>query len=171
MFAVNGHAQDMWIGDDVPGGSIVSSVSEPSRSEFDNFTAGNVGGKKVTPSGASSLSNGKVPTKIPGVMRTSDLLMRNVQYTLPNEKAFSIQIGWRLFRLSGASINSDGKFVFSERARSVSLKSLERPRISQPISRTNYDQMTIATGRRKLSSSTEIRIHSPIYAGIYKVKQ
>ena len=113
MFAVNGHAQDMWIGDDVPGGSIVSSVSEPSRSEFDNFTAGNAGGKKVTLSGASSISNGKAPAKTPGVMRTGDLLMRNVQYILPNEKAFSIQIGWRLFRLSGASINSDGKFVFS----------------------------------------------------------
>lgn len=113
MFAVNGHAQDMWIGDEVPGGSIVSSVSEPSRSEFDNFTAGNVGRKKVTPSGASSISNGKVPTKTPGVMRTGDLLMRNVQYTLPNEKAFSIQIGWRLFRLSGASINSDAPSYFS----------------------------------------------------------
>ena len=171
MFAVNGHAQDMWIGDEVPGGSIVSSVSEPSRSEFDSFTAGNAGGKKVTLSGASSISNGKAPTKTPGVMRTGDLLMRNVQYILPNEKAFSIQIGWRLFRLSGASINSDGKFVFSRRARSVSLKSLERPRTSQPISRINYDQMIIATGQQRPSSLTEIRIHSPIYAGIYKVKQ
>ncbi|KAL9133564.1 MAG: hypothetical protein Q9175_005259 [Cornicularia normoerica] len=113
MFAVPKHAQDMWVGDDVPGGSILPSVSGPLQSEFDNFTAETAGRKKITLSRASSLSNGKAPIKTPGVMRTGDLLMRNGQSKLPHEKAFSIQIGWRLFRLSGASINSDAPSYFS----------------------------------------------------------
>ena len=139
MLAVDNHRQEMWVGDDVQGGSIASSVSGPSRSEFENFTAQNVGRRKITPSGASSISNGKPPAKVPGVMRTGDLLIRNGQSILPHEKAFSIQIGWRLFRLSGASINSDGKPVFSETGRWLSLKSLERRRIFQTTSRTSCD--------------------------------
>ena len=138
MFAVDNHARDMWLGDDIQGGSISSSISGPARSEFENFTAENVGRRKITPSGASSLSNGKHPLKTPGVMRTTDLLMRNGQSILPNEKAFSIQIGWRLFRLSGASINSDGKPI-SSRMRWLSLKSLERPRISQTTLRISCE--------------------------------
>ncbi len=138
MFAVDNHAQDMWVGDEIQGASLVSSLSGLSRSEFENFTAENVGRRKVTPSAASSISNGKPQMKTPGVMRTSDLLMRNGQSILPHEKAFSIQIGWRLFRISGASINSDGKLVFSG-IRQLSLKSLERPRISQITSRSSCD--------------------------------
>ena len=87
MFAVENHAQDMWLGDDVQGGSIVSSASAPSRSEFDNFTAENGAGKKIARSSASSLSNGKASNRTPGVMRTGDLLMRNGPYILPHEKA------------------------------------------------------------------------------------
>ena len=120
MFAVDIRAQDMWVGDDGQGGSIVSSVSAPSRSELENFTAENVGGKKIPRSSASSMSNGKTPSRTPGVMRTGDLLMRNGQSILPHEKAFSIQIGWRLFRLSGASINSDGRLIFSGAVRCCS---------------------------------------------------
>lgn len=139
MLAVGGRVQDMWVGeDDGPGGSIVSSVSGPA-SEFENFAAENVGRKKVTPSSASSISNGKAPMKTPGVMRTGDLMMRNGQYILPHEKAFSIQIGWRLFRLSGASINSDGKLVSSGIGCRLLLKSLERLRISRPTSRNSCD--------------------------------
>ena len=118
MFAVDNGAQDPWLGDDLQGGSVVSSASVPSRSEFENFTVENVGGKKATRSDASSMSNGKGRIKTPGVMRTSDLLLRNGQSILPHEKAFSIQIGWRLFRLSGASINSDGNFFFARPWRS-----------------------------------------------------
>ena len=110
MFTDENHTQDMWNGDDMQGGSITSSLSALSRSDLENFAPENVGRRKITASGASSLSNGKLPLKTPGVMRTSDLLMRNGQSILPHEKAFSIQIGWRLFRLSGASINSDGEF-------------------------------------------------------------
>ena len=113
MFAVDNHTPEMWVGDEVQGGSIASSLSGPSRSELENFTAENVGRRKPTPSAASSLSNGKPAYKTPGVMRAGDLLMRNGQSILPHEKAFSIQIGWRLFRLSGASINSDGDFLLS----------------------------------------------------------
>ena len=114
MFAVDNRAQDMWVGDDVQGGSVVSSGS---RSEFDNFTPENLGGRKTVPSGASSISNGKTFTITPGVLRKGDALMRSAQSILPHEKGFSIQIGWRMFRLSGASINSDCKLVFSKAVR------------------------------------------------------
>ena len=98
---MNDTAQDLWVGDDTQGGSLLSSASGHSRSEFDNFAAENVRGP-----------NGKAPIKTPGVLRTGDMLLtRNGQSALPLEKAFSIQIGWRLFRLSGASIMSDGKLV------------------------------------------------------------
>ena len=110
MFSVNDTAQDLWAGDDTQGGSLPSSASGHSRSEFENFAAENVGGKQAP--GFSSTPNGKAPIKTPGVLRAGDtLLMRNGQSTLPPEKAFSIQIGWKLFRLSGASIMSDGKLV------------------------------------------------------------
>ena len=139
MFAVDNHSQDMWVGDEVPGGSTISSASGPSRSDFENFAAESVGRKKITLSGASSVSNGKTPRRTPGVMRAGEPLMRNGQYILPHEKAFSIQIGWRLFRLSGASINSDGKLVFSRTGSYSLLKSLERPLISQHTSRNSCD--------------------------------
>ena len=110
MFSVNDTTQDLWVGDDTQGGSLVSSTSGYSRSEFENFAAENGGGKQAP--GFSSIPNGKAPIKTPGVLRAGDtLLMRNGQSTLPPEKAFSIQIGWKLFRLSGASIMSDGKLV------------------------------------------------------------
>ena len=103
-------AQDFWGGDDTQAGSLLSSASGHTRSEFDNFAAENVGGRHAP--GFSPNPNGKAPIKTPGVLRTGDtLLTRNGQSTLPAEKAFSIQIGWRLFRLSGASIMSDGKLV------------------------------------------------------------
>ena len=105
MFAADN--QDAWLADDAPGGSLVSSVSGNSRSEFDNFASETVPGKQ---SGPPSITNGKGSLKIPGVLRTGDAaLMRNGQSALPAEKAFAIQIGWRLFRLSGASIASDGE--------------------------------------------------------------
>ena len=109
MYAVDSRSQDLWVGDDAQGASLVSSVSGLSKSDFETFTADNVGGKQA--SSASSMANGKGPIKTPGVLRTGDAaLLRNGQPTLPAEKAFAIQIGWRLFRLSGASIMSDGGF-------------------------------------------------------------
>lgn len=106
MFSVDKRAQDIWVGDDSQGGSIVSSVSAQSRSEPETFAPENVSAIRAS----SSVANGKGPLKIPGLLRTADAaLLRNGQPTLPAEKAFAIQIGWRLFRLSGASIMSDGK--------------------------------------------------------------
>lgn len=108
MFAVDEHAQDLWLADNVQAESLVSGASGQSRSDLNNFTSEVTKGKQ--PSGPSSIANGKGPLKTPGVLRTGDAaLLRNGQPTLPAEKAFAIQIGWRLFRLSGASIMSDGK--------------------------------------------------------------
>ena len=107
---MNDTPQDLWVGDDIQGGALLSSVSGHTRSEFDNFAAETVGGRQAP--GFSPNPNGKATTKTPGVLRTGDsLLMRNGQSVLPAAKAFSIQIGWRLFRLSGASIMSDGRLV------------------------------------------------------------
>lgn len=170
MFAVDSQAQDMWVGDDTQGDSIASSVSGPSRSDFENFTSEHVGRRKVTPSGASSTSNGKPSSKTLGVIRTGDIMMRHRRSILPHEKAFSIQIGCKLFKLSGASINSDGKLVFSDIGW-PSLKSLEYPRISQDTSKSSCDYMKMTTGQQRRCSSTEIQILSRIYVDIYKVQQ
>ena len=106
MFARNNSTPDLWIGDDAQGGSLVSSIS--GRSEFESFGVDAVTGKEA--SRTSSTTNGKVPTKVPRLLRAGDaLLLRNGQPNLPAERPFTIQIGWRLFRLSGASIMSDGE--------------------------------------------------------------
>ena len=109
MYAVNSSNQDLWVGDDDQGDSLVSSVSGNVKSDFETFADAMTAG---APSRASSLTNGKNTsvTQTPGVLRTGDAsLMRNGQPTLPAERPFTIQVGWRLFRLSGASIMSDCK--------------------------------------------------------------
>ena len=104
------HTQDPWLVDDAQGESIISGVSGQSHSDLDTFTSQTVKGKEAA--GPSLIVNGKVPIKTPGVLRTGDsALLRNGQPTLPAEKSFPIQIGSRLFRLSGASIMSDGKLM------------------------------------------------------------
>ena len=130
--------QDLWLADEAQAESLISGTSSRSRSEFDNFTSETAKGKKRT--GPPSISNGKAPIKTPGILRTGDAsLLRNGQPTLPAEKAFAIQIGWRLFRLSGASIMSDGEPITRFNMSGTSLKSLERPPISPPISRNKCD--------------------------------
>lgn len=105
MFSVDNHTQESWLVDDIQGASLQSNGSGQSRSELENFTS-ETGTSKQTPSSF----NGTGPIKTPGVLRTGDVaLLRNGQPTLPAEKSFAIQIGWKLFRLSGASIMSDGK--------------------------------------------------------------
>jgi len=111
MFSVENHMQDTWLADDAQGPSLRSNGSGQSRPELENFTSETVT-RKQTPSS----SNGKGPIQTPGVLRTGDAaLLRDGQPTLPAEKSFAIQIGWRLVRLSGASIMSDGKFKQLER--------------------------------------------------------
>lgn len=68
--------------------------------------------------GMKRSSDDAVPFDIPGVT-TRDPLPGSSGYTgneiphiLPHEKVFPIQIGSELFRLSGASISSDGKCLF-----------------------------------------------------------
>jgi hypothetical protein len=39
-------------------------------------------------------------------------LQPDIPHILPHEKVFPIQIGSELFRLSGASISSDGQYYF-----------------------------------------------------------
>lgn len=96
---------DTWFADDAQGSSLLSNGSGQSRPELEDFTFETVT-RKQTPS--SSIRKG--PIKISGVLRTGDAaLPRNEQPTFPAEKSFAIQIGWRLFRLSWASIMSDGK--------------------------------------------------------------
>ena len=160
-------SQDLWVGDDAQGGSLVSSGSGLSRTDFDNFTPDIVAAKK-----ASSVPNGRVPReKPPGVLRIGDAaLLRNGQPTLPVEKAFAIQIGWRLFRLSGASIMSDGECEPVERMVDCTmLKSLERPPTSLPISKNNSAWMRVGKVDKRHFSSTEIQTLLLISAGIYKV--
>ncbi len=76
MFAVNNSAPDLGMGDDTQGGSLVSSISGPPRSDFENSAADSLTPREA--SYTSSVTNGKWPIKTPGVLRTGDAaLMRN----------------------------------------------------------------------------------------------
>ncbi|KAG8528935.1 uncharacterized protein KY384_006624 [Bacidia gigantensis] len=107
----------MWAGDVVQDASTAASITDVNQFQFDDFTpeASAVARLQAPTSGTDSPSNGsKYPAKVPGVLRQGDpMLYRNGDGALPPEKAFAIQIGWRLFRLSGASILSDGPSYFS----------------------------------------------------------
>ena len=151
MFSLD-RQQDLWPTDDVQGGSLVSSTSAQSRSEFEAFASAEpqVAAKQQlqqqqqtsSRSPSAQTQNGttipsiKVPTRAPGVIRTGET--RNGQGSLPPEKAFSIQIGWRLFRLSGASIMSDGDYSLLMPLQQP-LTSLEPPHISPLTSRSKFE--------------------------------
>lgn len=110
MFAPDQPGQDLWTGEDALGSSIIPSLSG-AASDFDNFTSDVVSGKQPC-STLTKANDQRGPIKTPGVLRTTDAaLLRDGQTTLPAEKAFAIQIGWKLYRLSGASIMSDGMSV------------------------------------------------------------
>lgn len=59
----------------------------------------------------------KVSTEPPGVLRNPNIgaaprkYNTNIPHILPHERVFPIQIGSELFRLSGASISSDGMYI------------------------------------------------------------
>jgi len=65
--------------------------------------------------------------------------------TLPAGKVFPIQIGSELFRLSGASISSDGKLLVSNMFRYCSriamLRVLEHPHTSRIFLENNFATM------------------------------
>lgn len=109
----------MWAGEDSTDGSAVADRSIENLSpEVTAMT------RKPAP-GWASPQNGKYPLAgVPGVLRLKDgLANRNGDCTLPHDKAFSIQIGWRLFRLSGASIMSDGKYHVALRCEDADMSS------------------------------------------------
>lgn len=61
-------------------------------------------------SNTSRISENRGAGRTPGVLRTRQgEEMNNGQHTLPHAKGFSIQIGSENFKLSGASIMSDGQ--------------------------------------------------------------
>ena len=60
---------------------------------------------------------------------------------LPAEKGFPIQIGSELFRLSGASIMSDGQFTVMENLFAIILRVLEHPHIFPNSSRISCVRM------------------------------
>ena len=62
-------------------------------------------------------------------------------HMLPAGKVFPIQIGSELFRLSGASLSSDGKQVQTPDLIRTRLRLLEHPRISRTSSWTSYTTM------------------------------
>lgn len=74
----------------------------------------NGGNSRNRPDGTRSKSNEVVP----GVLREQAALKNplpanaDIPSVLPHEKVFPIQIGSELFRLSGASISSDGQYNF-----------------------------------------------------------
>ena len=76
------------------------------------------------PSGTASTlppsQDEKQSTDLPGILRDPVITQARKYNTdipniLPHERVFPIQIGSELFRLSGASISSDGLYVLSDR--------------------------------------------------------
>jgi len=68
-----------------------------------------------TPPGASGSSGSSGTSRMadpPGIMRNPEARNWNtdIPNDLPHEKVFPIQIGTELFRLSGASLSSDGMY-------------------------------------------------------------
>lgn len=59
------------------------------------------------------------PSHIPGIVRDPSHMVEarklntEIPLILPHERVFPIQIGSELFRLSGASISSDGMYILS----------------------------------------------------------
>lgn len=73
------------------------------------------GGNQLVASHSRDTSQGgNISAEIPGILRDpvaagARKMNTDIPNILPHEKVFPIQIGSDLFRLSGASISSDGK--------------------------------------------------------------
>lgn len=63
---------------------------------------------------------------------------------LPASKVFPIQIGSQLFRLSGASLSSDGKHASTHEMEACQLRPLEHPRTFRISSVSNYITTAVA---------------------------
>ena len=90
---------------------MARSVSDRSKQDLESFTSqAQVAAGKQASEPISTPHDYNISARTPGILPCGDaILYQNGQCPLPAEKAFSIQIGWRLFRLSGASIMSDGE--------------------------------------------------------------
>ncbi len=126
------------------GPSRVSSISGHSRKE--TFSP-EVLGDKLS-STASMKPENRAAEKIPGVLRIpKGEAPQNGQHTLPSAKGFSIQIGSESFKLSGASIMSDGQYSLKIRSMLHDLlRILEHPHTSQSFSRTSFNRGTVLLG-------------------------
>lgn len=120
------------------GPSRVSSVSGHSQNETfnpdmleDEFA-----------SNTSHISENRGAGRTPGVLRTRQGEEdKNEQQALPHAKGFPIQIGSENFKLSGASIMSDGQSSFAICPCSWSLlRILEHPHTSQGSLRNSFDR-------------------------------
>ncbi len=97
-------------GQSTRGVSLVSSTSGLSSGEIElpKYEVANGDNSRQ-----SLIQENKGAGRTPGVLRSGqDNVTQNGQFTLPPGKGFPIQIGSELFRLSGASIMSDGQYLF-----------------------------------------------------------
>ena len=90
------------------------------------------------------------------------------QSSLPPGTACSIQMGSKIFRLSGASIMSDGEYLVPQ-ANCRLLRVLELPHISPSSSRNNTENSVRIVLDSKRCILTEILTRLKTYVGIYKV--
>lgn len=96
------------LGGSARGGSTVSSASGQSRGENH---ASRSDGQDDEYASTLSRTEKKGIVNTPGVLRTRPgFEVDDGQHSLPHAKGFSIQIGSELFKLSGASIMSDGQY-------------------------------------------------------------
>lgn len=122
--------------------STMTSVSPAGHS--DNSGADVRGG--TTPPGSSHIHFGLDGSTKRSILRQSQVdAWQDMSTGLPAEKGFPIQIGSELFRLSGASIMSDGQSLFRASAQEIHvwLRVLEHPLISPSFSRLNCVKMKI----------------------------
>lgn len=125
---------------DTRGPSRMSSISGHSRGE--NETVGSDAMDDEFTSSMSRRSENRGAGTTPGVLRTRQGDgMQNGQRTLPHAKGFSIQIGSEIFKLSGASIMSDGQYKLGYIcSRQALLRILEHPHIFQSFSRSSFSR-------------------------------
>ncbi len=127
------------------GGSLVSSTS--------GFSRGDIGLPKFEvadeeTSRQSLTQENRGAGRTPGVLRTEQGNdATNGQFALPPGKGFPIQIGSELFRLSGASIMSDGQYYLQRTMEErFMLRVLEHPHTSQDFSRNSFDRTKMVPG-------------------------
>jgi hypothetical protein len=88
----------------------------PSNSNTNS--SGIASGSKTTPGEGGEKTSTEFPPQPPGILRDPNIAVprkwnTDIPVILPYERVFPIQIGTELFRLSGASISSDGMCALS----------------------------------------------------------